>query len=89
MQTSYDEGADAPSIADSEAWQALVDHVDHIKRTHLKNLLIDEGRTDVLTMESDGIYADFSRQRVTKETLDVRPYPARHNVPLNVFSLLC
>ena len=43
-----------------------------IEQTHLKHLLKDEKRTDMLTCESDGIYADFSRQRVTAETLKVQ-----------------
>lgn len=71
MQTSYDEPV-GPNIADSVAWEDLQSHVPQIEQTHLKELLKDEGRTDMLCAESDGVYADFSRQRVTPETLKVR-----------------
>jgi hypothetical protein len=71
MQTSYDEPS-GPNIADSVAWQDLSSHVPEIEQTHLKHLLKDEKRTDMLTVESEGVYADFSRQRVTSDTLKVR-----------------
>ena len=70
VQTSYDEPA-GPNIADSVAWQDLSSHVPEIEQTHLKTLLKDQKRTDMLSAESEGVYADFSRQRVTSETLRV------------------
>lgn len=53
-------------------WAALKDHkeqvVDHL---HLRDLLKDEDRNEALVAEYDGIYLDYSRQRVTKETMDL------------------
>lgn len=72
MQTSYDEPTSGEGISDSPEWQDLVSHVSEIKETHLKDLILDEKRIDALCMESDGVYADFSRQRVTIETKEVR-----------------
>jgi glucose-6-phosphate isomerase len=60
-------------ISETPEWLDLVSHVQDIEATHLKNLLQDGDRTDMLSMESDGVYADFSRQRVTKETVEVTP----------------
>jgi hypothetical protein len=77
MQTSYDEPA-GPNIADSVAWQDLSSHVPEIEQTHLKSLLKDEKRTDMLTVSNEGVYADFSRQRVTNETLRVRARATGH-----------
>jgi glucose-6-phosphate isomerase len=68
VQTSYDDPL-GPNIADSVAWENLSSHVPEIEQTHLRELLKDEARTHMLTAESDGVYADFSRQRVTGDSL--------------------
>lgn len=74
VQTSYDEPASTGSgISESAEWQDLVSHVADLKKSHLRDLLLDEDRIDALCMESDGVYADFSRQRVTVDTKEVRP----------------
>lgn len=72
VQTSYDEATPGPGISETPEWQDLVSHVTDIKKAHLKDLLFDESRIDALCMESDGVYADFSRQRVSVETKEVR-----------------
>lgn len=41
-------------------------------RRHLRDLMIDERRCMPLIKESEGIYFDFTRQRVTTETMEVR-----------------
>ena len=38
---------------------------------HLRDLMADEGRSMSLIRESEGIYADLSRQRVTIKTMQV------------------
>lgn len=74
VQTSYDESAaTGMGISETAEWQDLVSHVADIKELHLRDLLLDESRIDALSMESDGVYADFSRQRATVETKEVRP----------------
>ena len=75
LQTSYDEDQTGNIISETPEWLDLVAHVQDIEKVHLKDLLQDEARTDELSMESDGVYADFSRQRVTSETVQVLPVP--------------
>jgi hypothetical protein len=43
----------------------------HTPRSHLRDLLVDEERTDALIREHNGLYVDFSRQNVTETTLQV------------------
>ncbi|CAD7697833.1 unnamed protein product [Ostreobium quekettii] len=59
------------SIAYTTPWQALKEHVKEIDKTHLRDLLAEEGRTLALIKEYNGIYCDFSRQRVTEQTLEL------------------
>ena len=42
------------------------------RNSHLRDLLMDEERTDNLIREHNGVYADFSRQNVTETTIQVR-----------------
>eukprot|EP01026_Neomeris_dumetosa_P042204 TRINITY_DN35087_c0_g1_i5.p1 TRINITY_DN35087_c0_g1~~TRINITY_DN35087_c0_g1_i5.p1 ORF type:complete len:193 (-),score=15.50 TRINITY_DN35087_c0_g1_i5:49-627(-) len=53
------------------SWQKLTAHKEQIENTHLKELLIDEARSDALQKEHNGVLIDFSRQRVTRETVDL------------------
>lgn len=62
--------AEVASIASSKEWKDLEDHVTEIEATHLRDLLRDTTRSDQLFKEHNGILADFSRQRMTKATLD-------------------
>ncbi|BDA44166.1 Glucose-6-phosphate isomerase, cytosolic 1 [Coccomyxa sp. Obi] len=58
-------------ISQTPEWKALEDHVTEIEKTHLKDLLRDGDRSDLLFHEFNKIIADFSRQRVTKKTLEL------------------
>jgi glucose-6-phosphate isomerase len=52
------------------AWQSLEKHYQNIKDTHLKRLFADDpGRGMRLTVEAAGIYLDYSKNRITDETL--------------------
>src|SRR5450755_1269391 len=52
------------------AYQALEQHYKSIKAAHLKDLFAaDPTRGTALTLEADGIYLDYSKQRVTAETI--------------------
>ncbi len=52
------------------AWQALADHHRKIGALHLRQLFADDPRRgERLTAEAAGIYLDYSKQRVTDETL--------------------
>ena len=60
-------------ITGTPEWAALAGHYDKIKDVHLRSLFADDaagaqrGRT--LTAEGAGLYLDFSKQRVTTETI--------------------
>src|SRR5690242_20369661 len=52
------------------AWQALAAHYEAIKRAHLRELFAaDPSRGERLTAEGAGLYLDYSKHRVTDETL--------------------
>ena len=52
------------------AWKALEDHYKSIHKTHLRNLFADDPkRGERLTVEALGVYLDYSKNRVTDETL--------------------
>jgi glucose-6-phosphate isomerase len=54
------------------AWKALEDHYKSIQKTHLRNLFADDPkRGERLTAEALGIYLDYSKNRVTDETLEL------------------
>ena len=58
-----------PLISETTQWKSLDEHVKVINQTHLKTLLQDKSRSDLLTAEHEGIILDFSRQRVLPETM--------------------
>ncbi|KAG7670280.1 hypothetical protein Ndes2526B_g00020 [Nannochloris sp. 'desiccata'] len=59
------------SIAYSPEWMALREHTKEVQKLHLKDLLIDEERTESLIREHNGLYVDFSRQNMTENTLQL------------------
>jgi glucose-6-phosphate isomerase len=59
-------------ITTSSAWQALTDHAEQTKDLHLRQLFEeDTERGRNLTLQVGDIYADFSKNRITKETLEL------------------
>ncbi|MCI0507578.1 MAG: glucose-6-phosphate isomerase [Gammaproteobacteria bacterium] len=58
------------SITTSPAWQALAAHHQSIKTLHLRQLFADDPRRgERFTNEAAGIYLDYSKNRITDETL--------------------
>ena len=52
------------------AWKALQNHYKQIEPLHLRNLFADDPqRADRFSMEALGIYLDYSKNRITGETL--------------------
>ncbi len=52
------------------AWKALEDHYPHVRELHLRQLFADDpARGERLTVEALGIYFDYSKHRITDETL--------------------
>jgi glucose-6-phosphate isomerase len=60
----------ATPLRERKAWQALERHYAEISGTHLRELFAaDPGRGERLTAEAAGIYLDYSKNRVTDETM--------------------
>jgi glucose-6-phosphate isomerase len=60
----------ATPLRERKAWQALERHYAEISGTHLRDLFAaDPGRGERLTAEAAGIYLDYSKNRVTDETM--------------------
>ncbi|EPR74057.1 Glucose-6-phosphate isomerase [Winogradskyella psychrotolerans RS-3] len=56
----------------TNAWGKLQAHFETIKSQHLKDLFNDDAeRANDLTVKWDDFYADFSKNRITTETLDL------------------
>ena len=52
------------------AWKALQEHFEKIGKQHLRDLFAnDPNRGTRLTAEAEGIYLDYSKHRITDETL--------------------
>jgi glucose-6-phosphate isomerase len=59
----------APITATPE-WKALREHYEQVQRAHLRELFADDPkRGEAMTLEVDGIYLDYSKNRVTPETI--------------------
>jgi len=53
-----------------QAWKALEDHLGTIRGLHLRTLFADDPtRGERLTAEAAGIYLDYSKNRITEETV--------------------
>ncbi|HEX3514244.1 MAG TPA: glucose-6-phosphate isomerase, partial [Trebonia sp.] len=60
----------ATPLRERKAWQALERHYAEISGTHLRDLFAaDPGRGERLTAEAVGVYLDYSKNRITDETL--------------------
>ena len=60
----------ATPLRERKAWQALQRHYDEIAGRHLRDLFAeDPGRGERLTAEAVGLYLDYSKNRVTDETM--------------------
>ena len=65
MNTSH-----TPPLTEGTAWRALQTHVATLQKLHLRELFAaDAQRGERFTLEAAGIYLDYSKQRVTDETL--------------------
>jgi glucose-6-phosphate isomerase len=58
------------SLTRRPAWKALQNHFKAIRSTHLRTLFAeDPGRGERMTVEAAGLFLDYSKNRVTSETL--------------------
>ena len=57
-------------LRERHAWRALEEHHGAVRDLHLRNLFADDpGRGERLTAEGAGVFLDYSKHRVTDETL--------------------
>src|SRR6266850_1205274 len=60
----------APALRKRPAWVALEKHYQEMKGVHLRQLFAEDGkRGERLAVEAAGIYLDYSKNRVTDQTL--------------------
>src|SRR6476661_679013 len=53
-----------------KAWQSLASHFDKVRDLHLRELFAqDPKRGERMTVEAAGLYLDYSKNRITDETL--------------------
>ena len=58
------------SLTERPQWRALLQHLAQVERRHLRELFTeDPGRGERLTAEAAGLYLDYSKNRVTAETM--------------------
>ena len=57
-------------LSERPSWKALEIHYKKVRELHLRNLFAeDPGRGERMTAEADGIFLDYSKNRITDETL--------------------
>src|SRR5215467_3801605 len=62
--------AGTKSLTEHPAWKALEGHYHEIRNLHLRQLFADDPRRgEHMTVEAAGIYLDYSKNRITAETL--------------------
>ena len=60
----------ANSIVQTAAWRALAAHYAAIRDVHLRRLFADDPqRGERLTLEAEGVYLDYSKNRITDDTI--------------------
>ncbi|MET1082742.1 MAG: glucose-6-phosphate isomerase, partial [Burkholderiales bacterium] len=59
-------------VTQRPAWKALEAHYEKVRDAHLRQLFADDSkRGEGLTLEAAGIYLDYSKNRITDETLQL------------------
>ena len=57
-------------LTERPAWKALEAHYQQVRELHLRELFADDpGRGERMTAEAVGLYLDYSKNRITDETL--------------------
>src|SRR5438876_895434 len=59
----------ATKLTETGSWKNLWEHFNQIKDKHLKGFFIeDPQRSATFSAEADGLFLDFSKNRITKDT---------------------
>eukprot|EP00934_Nitzschia_sp_Nitz4_P006124 Nitzschia sp. Nitz4//scaffold194_size40385//2888//4810//NITZ4_007522-RA/size40385-augustus-gene-0.8-mRNA-1//1//CDS//3329540310//6114//frame0 len=59
----------SPLVSNTPEWKRLKVHAKDIQKLHLRDMLQDERRSNAMVAEHEGVYLDYSRQRVTQKTM--------------------
>ena len=63
-------GVRTQHLTERPAWKALSEHYQAVRDLHLRQLFAEDPRRgERLTLEVDGIYLDYSKNRITDETI--------------------
>jgi glucose-6-phosphate isomerase len=58
------------SLRRLDVWHAIASHADEIRDLHLRDLFADDpDRGERLALEAEGVYLDYSKNRITDQTL--------------------
>jgi glucose-6-phosphate isomerase len=58
------------SLTERQAWKSLAAHCQKVRELHLRELFTDDAkRGERMTVEAVGLYLDYSKNRITDETL--------------------
>ena len=58
------------ALRETEAWRALEQHANEIRAAHLRDLFAaDPARGERLSVEAEGVYLDYSKNRISDETI--------------------
>jgi glucose-6-phosphate isomerase len=64
------QSVNVPPLRSRPAWASLEKHYQKLKGVHLRQLFADDhGRGERLAVEAAGVYLDYSKNRITDETL--------------------
>ena len=70
MTSSTETIATLEPLTKQRAWKALDKHYNDIRRVHLRDLFADDPqRGERFTTEAEGIFLDYSKNRITEETV--------------------
>jgi glucose-6-phosphate isomerase len=65
-----DTGRDLKPLTQRSAWKSLQVHYEKVRGLHLRKLFADDPkRGELMTAEAAGLYLDYSKNRITDETL--------------------
>jgi glucose-6-phosphate isomerase len=58
------------SLRDATAWRSLEEHAEEVRGTHLRDLFADDPkRGERYSVEAEGIFLDYSKNRITNATI--------------------
>jgi glucose-6-phosphate isomerase len=64
--------ASATPLTERDSWKALGRHYSEVRESHLRSIFaVDPGRGERLVAEGAGLYLDYSKNRITDETIEL------------------